>query len=187
MGINWFKRRAKQDAQLDSLAASIDALCEAVSTNEQGMQKGLRRLAIAQKQQSDTLEQLVQESSSLQHTLTQQGLAFTAEQIIKILDNLAKIECAAHPIAQAQAVLAPMVAHAADELLALCAWKAIVTRGKPYPDQACEVIGAIEQSQYAPGVVIDIVQQGYQTLQGQVVRAAKVIVASSTASAMASE
>ncbi|MFT5084198.1 MAG: hypothetical protein ACI9Y1_002251 [Lentisphaeria bacterium] len=98
--VSWFKRwLGKGDHQrisLEDMTCSIDVLSESVSKNEIGLQKGLRRLSMAQKQQSDTLALLAQESASLKFVLNERhGLILTYEQILQILDNLSKIDQAA--------------------------------------------------------------------------------------------
>lgn len=176
----WFKRwLCRSNSQLESMASSIESLREIVSANESGLQKGFRRLSMAQKQQSDTLELLAQESSSLKFTLAKHhGLTISYEQALQMLDNLSKIELAANSTSNPQNVLTPLITRTINDLLSLCEIKEIAKVGKSYPAQACEVVGAVEQTQYPPGTVTEILQQGYQTVHGDVVRNAKVIVAS---------
>jgi hypothetical protein len=188
--ISWFKRwLGKNDHQrisLEGMTCSIDVLSESVSKNEIGIQKGLRRLSMAQKQQSDTLALLAQESASLKFALNERhGLILTYEQILQILDNLSKIDHVAGNATYPNGVMGPLIERAITDLLSQCALEAVAEIGKPYPAKACEVVGAIdavvdeaalEQPQWPPGTVIEVLQQGYQTAQGEVVRVAKVIV-----------
>jgi len=182
--MNWFKRwwgkGARQRTSLEDITSSIEALSEAVSSNESGIQKGLRRLSMAQKQQSDTLAMLAQESASLKFTLTEcQGLTLTYDQVLHTLDNLSKIDHAVSNVTDSRNVITPLIERTAKDLLSLCALETMVEIGKPYPDKACEVVGAVEtleQPQWPPGTVVEVLQQGYQTAQGDVVRAAKVVV-----------
>ena len=190
--MTWFKRwLCSSNSQLDNMASSIDSLREIVVANENGFQKGFRRLSMAQKQQSETLELLLKESSalkeessalaketsSLKFTLAKhQGVAISYEQALQALDNLTKIELVANNTPTHQNILMPLITRAIDDLLSLYKLEKIAEVGKLYPAQACEVVGAVEQAQYPPGTVTEILQQGYQTRQGDLVRNAKVIV-----------
>lgn len=227
--MTWFKRwLCRGNSQLDNMASSIESLREIVLANENGFQKGFRRLSMAQKQQSEALELLVRESSALRKessalvkepsalgkepsatakelsapdkepsalnkepsalnkepsSLTfalaeHRGLTISYEQALHILDNLSKIELAANTISTDQDILAPLIARTTSDLLSLCEIEVTAKVGEPYPTQACEVVGAAtEKTHYSPGTVTEILQQGYQTRQGNIVRNAKVIVA----------
>lgn len=182
--MNWFKRwfgkSAGQATSLDDISASIGSLSELVSANEAGIQRGLRRLSMAQRQQSDAIGLLTQESASLKFALAKRhGLMLSYEQILKTLDNLAKINHAATNVADHREVIAPLTTRTIEGLLSLCELEMIALIGKPYPASNCEVVGAVEtseQAQWPPGTVVEVLQQGYQTTQGDVVRSAKVIV-----------
>ena len=177
MPVSWFKRwfgkSGGRRIDLGDISASIDALSDKVSANEGGIQRGLRRLSMAQKQQSDAI-------TSLKFALAERhGLSLTYEHILQTLDNLAKINHAATNVADHHDVIAPLATRTTEELLSLCALEMIAVIGKPYPAQNCEVIGSVETSelaQWPPGTVVEVLQQGYQTTQGDVVRPAKVIV-----------
>ena len=188
--MGWFRQwLSRRNQQLEHISSSIDALGDIVSTSDNGFQKGLRRLSMAQKQQSDMLESLVQESSALKQetaalkfALTERhGLTLTYEQVLQTLDNLTKIELAASNSPNSQNIMIPLITRSISDLLSCCGLEVIVAVGNPYPERACEVAGATEHAYYSPGIVIEILQQGYQTPEGDVVRAAKVIVAAETA------
>jgi molecular chaperone GrpE (heat shock protein) len=179
----WFRKEDDLHTELSNISASIDDLSEAVSANESGTQKGLRRLSMAQKQQSEAIALLTQESTSLKFALAQRnGLTLTYEQILHTLDSLAKVNHAANNAAP-QEIIAPLTARVIEDLLPLCELAIIAEIGKPYPDQGCKVVGATDTSekpQWPPGTVVEVLQQGYQTTAGDVVRTAKVIVSRET-------
>ena len=176
----WFGKSGGRRIDLGDISASIDALSDKVSANEGGIQRGLRRLSMAQKQQSDAITLLTRESTSLKFALAERhGLSLTYEHILQTLDNLAKINHAATNVADHHDVIAPLATRTTEELLSLCALEMIAVIGEPYPAKNCEVIGSVETSelaQWPPGTVVEVLQQGYQTTQGDVVRPAKVIV-----------
>jgi molecular chaperone GrpE (heat shock protein) len=183
----WFGRSDGRRINLGDISALIDALSEVVSANEGDIQRRLRRLSMAQKQQSDAIALLTQESASLKFTLAKRhGLILTYEHILQTLDNLAKINHAATNVADHRDVIAPLTTRTMEDLLSLCELEMIAVIGKRYPARNCEVIGAVEtleQAQCPPGTVVEVLQQGYQTIQGDVVRTAKVIVSRETKAA----
>jgi len=176
----WFGKSGDQRINLGDISALIDALNEQVSANESGIQRGLRRLSMAQKQQRDAIALLTQESASLKFALAKRhGLILTYEHILQTLDNLAKIDHAATNVTDHREVIAPLITRTTENLLCLCELEMIAVIGKPYPARDCEVIGAVEtleQTLWPPGTVVEVLQQGYKTIEGDLVRSAKVIV-----------
>jgi len=176
----WFGKSGGQRISLGEIAASIDALGETVSANEGGTRRGLRRLSMAQKQQSDAIALLTRESASLKFALAQRhGLILTYEHILQTLDNLDKINHAAANVADYQYVIAPLITRTIEDLLSLCELEMIAVVGKPYPSRDCKVLWAVEtleQAQWPPGTVVEVLQQGYKTIEGDVVRSEKVFV-----------
>lgn len=180
----WFGRKSNQPIKLSDISASINTLSEAITTDKSGTQKGLRRLSMAQKQQSEAIALLTQESSSLKFALAQRsGLTLTYEQVLYTLDNLEKVNHAAINTVAVQGIIAPLATRAREDFLRLCELAAIAEIGKPYPAKGCEVVGAVEalkETQWPTGAVVEVLQQGYQTAAGDIVRAAKVIVSGET-------
>ncbi len=175
--MRWFRQwlgwgKAKKNA-LEDISALLSALNQAVSNTDSGIQKGLRRLSLAQQKQSDAIATLSYESTSLKCAIAgRHGVVLTYEHIVHLLDHLAKINHAANN----REVIAPLVARATEELLSLCELEAVAAVSTPYPAQGCEVVGAVAAPLSQPGAVHEILQQGYQTPDGQVVRVAKVVV-----------
>lgn len=182
--MNWLKRwlgTGQLGPLLERMATSLDSVGEAVSSNESALQKGLRRLSMAQKQQNETLERLVQESAKTRFALeAHQGLALSHQQLLRTLDNLAKIELGVGQPSSTREVIAPLIDQTRSDLLADCDIAPVAQVGKPYPDHACEVVGSAEHHDWPPGTVVEILQQGYQTANGDMLRAAKVMVCSAT-------
>lgn len=181
--IGWFKRlfskEQGQHTKLDGISTSIEALNGTISSNGSVIQKGFRRLSMAQKQQSDAIALLSQESSSIKFALAQaKGLSLTYEQILHLLDGLARVNHAANNAADPREIIAPLVLRMIEDLLSLFELTGVAEVGKPYPEQGCEVVGAadtLESPQWPPGTITEILLQGYQTTAGNLVRTAKVI------------
>ncbi len=174
--MNWFDRNKAAQPSLADIAAAITELSQSLTDNDSGVQKGLRRLSLANKQQSDAITTLAQESISLQSTLAQRhGVILTHEKIIGLLDQLEKITLATNGTSNA-AVVTPLITRATTELSSVSALEVLAEVGQIYPDQGCEVVVAIEDNQWEPGTVLEVLQQGYQTPNGDIVRVAKVVV-----------
>ena len=185
MSVLWFKQwlgRGKvKKISLADVAASVTALSRTIASSDSGVQKGLRRLSLAQKQQNDAIATLTYEFTSLKCAIANRhGVVLTYEQIMRLLDHLAKINHASSNLAgnttNNRDVIAPLVARATEDLLFLCELEAVAEVCHPYPSHGCEVVGAVEEPRWQPGTVHEILQQGYQTPDGDIVRAAKVIV-----------
>lgn len=173
MALHWLKRIFSSERK-DSCLVSI--ISEA-NTNTQDQlaeqKKGLRRLSLAQKQQGEAVERLVQQVSSLKFSLDQcQGIAFDYEQIVHLLDMLGKI----HTASQGSSSVVSLVNQTTDSILQHANLEEVAHRGTDYPEDDCEVLGAFPHEQRPPGTVHDIIQQGYRTLDGDLVRSAKVVV-----------
>ncbi len=173
MALHWLKRIFSSGRKEPDLALIISE----ANTNTQDQlaeqKKGLRRLSLAQKQQGEAVERLVQQVSSLKFSLDQhQGVAFDYEKIVHLLDMLSKIETASldstHVVSLANQTTESILQHASLEEIA--------HKGADYPESDCEVLGAFPHPQHPPGTVHDIIQQGYRTLDGGLVRSAKVVV-----------
>jgi len=175
--MSWFKRlfagKKPKETSLEDISASMAALSQTLSDSDGGIKKGLRRLSLAQKQQSDAIETLSHESRALKSTIADRhGVVLTYTQIIHFLDHLDKIKRTVDP----GEVIGPLLTRATDDLLSLCELEAIADVHSLYPAEGCEVIGAIEESRWQAGTVHEILQQGYRDSNGQIVRGAKVVV-----------
>ncbi len=173
MALHWLKRIFSSERKDPAL---ISIISEA-NTNTQNQlaeqKKGLRRLSLAQQQQGEAVEQLVQQVSSLKFSLDQrQGIAFDYGQIVHLLDMLGKIRTAS----QDSDNVVSLVDQTTDSILQHTRFEEVAHRGADYPKEDCEVLGAFPHQEHPPGAVHDIVQQGYRTLDGDLVRSAKVVV-----------
>ena len=173
MALHWLKRIFSLERKDPAL---ISIISEANTTTQNQLaeqKKGLRRLSLAQKQQGEAVEQLVQQVSTLKFSLDQrQGIAFNYEQIMHLLDMLGKIRTAS----QDSNGVASLVDQTTDNILQHASLEKVAHRGADYPEGDCEVLGAFPHQQHPPGAVHDIIQQGYRTLDGDLVRSAKVVV-----------
>ena len=184
MVLEWFKRlfsekeaQQEEGVSLEDIATSVVELQSTVSEMNSSLQKGLRRLSLAQKQQTDSIESLAQESQSLAFNITDRyGKALTYGQVLNIMDHLDKIGHAVDHTGYNSDVINALRFQAAAELVSLFELKEIAHIRQPYPSHGCEVVGAVDEPLYPEGTVHQILQQGYQTTNGQLVRAAKVIV-----------
>ena len=183
MIINWLRqcfrgrKTQEEDTLLKDIAFSLSALQQTVEEVNSGVQKGLRRLSLAQKQQTEQIENLAQESRSLAFNIVDRhGKSLTYSQALAILDHLHKIGNAADSADNDNAIIKTLQVEAATDLLSLFELKEIARIRQPYPDQGCEVVGAVDDCLGAEGTVHQILQQGYQTVDGQILRVAKVIV-----------
>ncbi len=175
--MNWFKgafaRKKTQKISLEEISASIDTLSQTLSDNDAGIKKGLRRLSLAQKQQSDAIDTLSHESRTLKSAIADRhGVVLTYTQIIRFLDHLDKIK----RTVDNTEVIESLLTRATEDVLSLCELEAIADIHSLYPAEGCEVIGAIEQPRWQAGTVHEILQQGYRDSSGQIVRIAKVVV-----------
>jgi len=173
VALHWLKRIFSPERKDPAL---ISIISEA-NTNTQNQlaeqKKGLRRLSLAQKQQGEAVEQLVQQVSSLKFSLDQrQGIAFDYEKIVHLLDMLGKIRTASRDTDS----VVSLVEQTTDSILQHANLEEVAHRGTNYPEDDCEVLGAFPHQQHPPGAVHDIIQQGYRTLDGDLVRSAKVVV-----------
>lgn len=174
---HWFKQLLSPNQNNTSIQDHIDqkftALTQAISDNDKSVQKNLRRLSLAQKQQSDAIESLTQESITLSAAIADRhGVVLSYSQLITQLDHLYKI---AH-CANDNATLSVLVERAIKALAETGELTPLVCIHEPYPEHGCEVVGSIDSSQDAAGTVHEIVQQGYCTADGDIIRGAKVIV-----------
>jgi molecular chaperone GrpE (heat shock protein) len=175
--MSWFKRvfagKKAGKNSLEDISASMAALSQTLSNSDGGIKKGLRRLSLAQKQQSDAIDTLSRESRTLKSTIADRhGVVLTYTQIIRLLDHLDKIQRTVDP----GEVIGSLLARVTEDILSLCELAAIAEVHSPYPAEGCEVIGAIEEPRWQAGTVHEILQQGYRDSGGQIVRGAKVIV-----------
>lgn len=149
------------------------ALSQTLSDSDGGIKKGLRRLSLAQKQQSDAIDTLSHESRTLKSAIADRhGVVLTYAQIIRFLDHLDKIKLTVDN----SEVIGSLLTRATEDVLSLCELEAIADIHSLYPAEGCEVIGAIEQPRWQAGTVHEILQQGYRDSNGQIVRVAKVVV-----------
>jgi hypothetical protein len=175
--MNWFKRafagKKAQKISLEEISASMAALSQTLSDSDGGIKKGLRRLSLAQKQQSDAIDTLSHESRTLKSAIADRhGVVLTYTQIIRFLDHLDKIK---RTVDNGE-VIGSLLTRATEDVLSLCELEAIADIHSLYPAEGCEVIGAIEQPRWQAGTVHEILQQGYRDSNGQIVRVAKVVV-----------
>ncbi len=175
--MNWFKRvfagKKAERISLEDISASMAALSQTLSDSDGGIKKGLRRLSLAQKQQSDAIDTLSHESRTLKSAIAERhGVVLTYTQIIRLLDHLDKIQRTVDP----KEVIGSLLTRITEDLLSLCELEAITEVHSLYPAEGCEVIGAVEQPQRPAGTVHEILQQGYRDIDGQIVRRAKVVV-----------
>lgn len=173
MALHWLKRMFSPGPKDPDLVSIISE----ANTNTQDQlaeqKKGLRRLSLAQKQQGEAVEELVQEVSSLKFSLDQhQGIAFDYEQIVHLLDMLSKIRTAGLDSDN----VVSLANQTTDSILQHTSLEEVARQGVDYPENDCEVLGAFPHQQHPPGAVHDIIQQGYRTLNGDLVRSAKVVV-----------
>ena len=182
--MKWLRRwlGSEQDkGLLEHMAKSFDQVNDAVSSNESALKTGLRRLSMAQKQQNDILERLLEESAKTRAALkTGTSVTLSHEQLLYTLDNLAKIEQAA---SSTLPVIESVVEQTIVDLLAHCEVTPIALLGQHYPEQACEVVGSAAHNEWPDGTVVEILQQGFRTDDGELLRPAKVIVCSTAAPA----
>jgi molecular chaperone GrpE (heat shock protein) len=175
--MNWFKRafagKKAKKISLEDISAAMAALSQTLSDSDGGIKKGLRRLSLAQKQQSDAIDTLSRESRTLKSTIADRhGVVLTYTQIIRLLDHLDKIQRTVDP----GEVIGTLLTRVTEDLLSLCELEAIAEVHSLYPAEGCEVIGAIEEPKWQAGTVHEILQQGYRDSNGQIVRGAKVVV-----------
>jgi hypothetical protein len=175
--MSWFKRlfagKKPKEIALEDIAASMAALSQTLSDSDGGIKKGLRRLSLAQKQQSDAIDTLSHESRALKSAIAERhGVVLTYAQIIRLLDHLDKIQRTVDP----GEVIGSLLTRVTEDLLSLSELEAIADVHSLYPAEGCEVIGAIEEPQWQAGTVHEILQQGYRDGNGQIVRGAKVVV-----------
>jgi hypothetical protein len=175
--MSWFKRlfagKKPKEISLEDISASMAALSQTLSDSDGGIKKGLRRLSLAQKQQSDAIDTLSHESRTLKSAIADRhGVVLTYTQIIRFLDHLDKIK----RTVDNREVIGSLLTRATEDVLSLCELEAIADVHSLYPAEGCEVIGAIEQPRWQAGTVHEILQQGYRDSNGQIVRVAKVVV-----------
>ncbi len=182
--INWIKRifsggntgelaKTAVEKSLEDIATSISALGEKVDNNDRAVNKGLRRLSLAQKQQNDAIESLQNESKSLKHAISDRhGIVLNYKQILDILDDFSKIS----PSMTNKDIIVPLVTRATQHLLYQVELLPVAQTGTQYPAEGCEVVGAIDNPSLPAGTVHEILQQGYRTPEGILLRKAKVIV-----------
>lgn len=171
--LHWFKQRLSPQSR-DSLLVSTIAEASA-RTEEQfrDQKRGLRRLSLAQQQQGEAMERLERQLCALKSSIDQrQGVVFHYEQIIDLLDRLHRIGTAA----QSSTAAASLVAACVEQLLQLSGLEAVAREGEQYPGEGCEVLSALPDRERPPGAVHDIIQQGYRTPAGDLMRTAKVVV-----------
>jgi molecular chaperone GrpE (heat shock protein) len=183
--IDWLKKifvkETVAQVSLNVIDNSILELSETLAATEGNIQKRLRRLALAQQQQSDAVSELVVESKALKDALQQRhGLVLNYTRILEHLDNLNKIERVLSStdndaMANGQ-LLAPLLYTTTVNFLLHCELQPIAELGEFYPESHCEVLGAVESRVERPGVVHEILQQGYISINGSTIRGAKVMV-----------
>lgn len=173
MSFQWLKNRLGIDRSVADLSTLVIQSTEAIQEHLQEQKKGVRRLALAQKQQGDTLDTLKMQVEVLgTHLGYSEGTVLQNEHILELLDNLHRIELAGQHVE----MVATLVQQTVAGVLQHSCWEALAYTGHPYPEDGCEVIGAIPSAEQMPGTVREVIQQGYRDANHQLIRTAKVVV-----------
>lgn len=173
MAFQWLKNSLGIDRAIADLSALVIQANDTTQEHLQEQKKGLRRLALAQKQQGDTMGALKAQVEMLSaHFGSSEGTMLQNEHLLELLDNLHRIELAG----QNAEMVATLVQKTMEGVLQRSRWEALTHVGQPYPEEGCEVIGAIPAAEQTPGTVREVVQQGYWDAERRLIRTAKVVV-----------
>lgn len=171
--MNWLHRILGIDQLSQGLAGAQTGVLDAFNEAQQEQKKSQRRLALAQQQQHDAIEQLRADVAILAASLAQQhGVPLEYPQLIEHLDQLEKLG----QLHSGDESFNHLLTQTIDMFRTYCGLEPLATLGEPYPEQACEVVAALPSDQHPPGRVHQILQQGYRSKHGQIVRFAKVVV-----------
>lgn len=173
MAFQWLSERLGLDRTFSDLSKLIVTLNESTQEQLQEQKKGLRRLSLAQKQQSDSISALSRQIELMgEHSKPVEGTLYPNDRLLELLDSLRRIELAS----QNSDMAASLAQKAAADVVDVCHWQAVAWPNQPYPEEGCEVVGAIPASDQPPGTVKEVIQQGYKNAQNQLIRTAKVVV-----------
>lgn len=173
MAFQWLKNSLGIDRAVADLSALVIQANDATQEHLQEQKKGLRRLALAQKQQGDSIDALKAQVEGLSaHFEPPEGTVLQNKDLLELLDNLHRIELAG----QNTEMVSPLVQRAVEGVLQHSRWEALAHLGQPYPEEGCEVIGATPTAEQTPGTVREVIQQGYRDANQQLIRTAKVVV-----------
>jgi molecular chaperone GrpE (heat shock protein) len=171
--MRWLKRVFTGDREEHTLSSLITSTNTQTQVQLAEQKKGLRRLSLAQKQQGEAVERLEQQVLSLKSSLEQcHGVVFDHARIIELLDGLHKIRTAA----SSSGGIVSLTDQVIGQLLRTADLKPIAQQGAIYPEEGCEVLNGFPHEHQLPGAIHEIIQQGYRTSTGDLIRIAKVVV-----------
>jgi len=165
----WFSRKNKIGLPSPAL---LD-LQQSTETQAKVTHKALRRLALAQQQQQENLEQTLETVSriwSQQHKVA--ALLLDQNEVLRLLDELAKVSKSALDSPSTQALVKQVESFITER----SGLRVTAQKGSPYPPKGCDVVGAVPVAGEIAGIVTEIIQQGYQLADGSQIRTAKVVV-----------
>lgn len=170
--IGYFSR-IKSLLRLDFINESQNDYADSIKQ----INRQLRRIAMHQEQQKDQLNNLGGKVAIISNSYDK--LASVKENkhqiYLSILGNIHRLsqlqEC------QQSTTFSTLLAELSRDLEALTRWQPIATIGESYDPQNTEIVDAIEHSEVTePGIVVEIINQGYVTHSGELINRAKVIV-----------
>lgn len=172
--MGWIKVKLGLEQSFGQLSRQLLDAAEPLNVSLQDQKKTLRRMSLAQMQQSESLEFIQQGLSSLCRTVEQRdGITVKFADCLEILDQLSKLQL----LTKQYQDLELAVRHASQTTYKRLKIEATAELHQAYPAHDCEVVGAVEDRDHQPGTVLDIVQQGYRSQAGNLLRPAKVVVA----------
>lgn len=164
---------SKSDKNGPLLLKKSDELMAFLEETSQTNQKNLRRLVLAQKQQTERIEGVVEDVAKiLDLTRVETTMSFSLEETMSLLSSLGQLGelVQSHPVASSMLQQSIGTIRSKSGLVPIC------KLGEPYPDQDCEIVGVVESLTKQSGIIESITEQGYRFEGGKTVKKAKVVV-----------